>query len=106
MNNTCNDLTEICNLTEEAIISTLRSRFLENKIYTRIRNSTLVYINPYQDVSDSQQELSERYLSEYKETSTAIHRSPQQLDPHIFQHVNQAYFHLRRTGNDQSIVFR
>lgn len=95
------DLTDISNLTEEALVSTVRDRFLQDKIYTCIRNSTLVAVNPYKDIFASD-DLSERYLAEYKETD---HCQPL-LEPHIFQHVNQAYFHLRRTGYDQAIIFR
>ena len=102
------DLTDINNLTEEAIVTTIRSRFLQDKIFTRIRNSTLVVVNPYKDLlTRSISEISEQYLAEYKEPAKASDQQPvKQLDPHIFQHVNQAYFHLRRTGNDQSIIFR
>ncbi|KAI9255104.1 chitin synthase-domain-containing protein, partial [Phascolomyces articulosus] len=108
-----NDLTDINNLTEEAIVSTIRSRFLQDKIFTRIRNSTLVVVNPYKDlITASICETSEKYLAEYKEPAKITQEDDQQyhpsrqLEPHIFQHVNQAYFHLRRTGHDQSIVFR
>ncbi|KAG2220939.1 hypothetical protein INT45_010692 [Circinella minor] len=102
------DLTDINNLTEEAIVTTIRSRFLQDKIFTRIRNSTLIVVNPYKDLlTRSISEISEQYLAEYKEPAKLSDQQPlKQLDPHIFQHVNQAYFHLRRTGNDQSIIFR
>ncbi|OAD65823.1 glycosyltransferase family 2 protein [Phycomyces blakesleeanus NRRL 1555(-)] len=94
------DLTDIENLTEEAIVTTVRARFLQDKIYTRIRNSILLAVNPYKDIRSSIQEASANYLTEYKDTENR-----DRLDPHIFQHVNQAYFHMRRTGQDQSIVF-
>ena len=102
------DLTDINNLTEEAIVTAIRSRFLQDKIFTRIRNSTLIVVNPYKDLlTTSGCETSEQYLAEYKEPAKLSDQQPlKQLDPHIFQHVNQAYFHLRRTGHDQSIIFR
>ncbi|CEP18844.1 hypothetical protein [Parasitella parasitica] len=96
---TFDDLADIDNITDETIADTLRDRFLQDQIYTRVRNSLLVVINPYKDSRSEIQETSERYLAEYKTTD-----GRDRLPVHIFQHINQAYFHMRRTGNDQSIV--
>ncbi|GAN02162.1 glycosyltransferase family 2 protein [Mucor ambiguus] len=93
------DLADIDNITEESIVNTLRDRFLQDQIYTRVRNSLLVVINPYKDSRADIQETSEHYLAEYKTTD-----GREKLPVHIFQHINQAYFHMRRTGSDQSIV--
>lgn len=100
------DLTEIDNLTEETLVATIRERFLQDRIYTRLRSSTLVFVNPFKSLLGSSNfyETSEKYLAEYKETDNFD--TWQQLDPHLFQHINHAYFHLRRTGHDQSIIFR
>ncbi|KAI8387999.1 chitin synthase [Radiomyces spectabilis] len=93
------DLVDIVNVTEEEILSTLRARFQQDKIFTRLGSSILLCINPFKDVRSTIEEQSQRYLAEYKDTSDTP-----RLDPHIFQHVNQAYFHMRRTGQDQSIM--
>ncbi|KAK4513629.1 uncharacterized protein ATC70_005633 [Mucor velutinosus] len=93
------DIADIENITEESIVNTLRDRFLQDQIYTRVRNSLLVVINPYKDSRADIQETSEQYLAEYKTTDGREKRPV-----HIFQHINQAYFHMRRTGSDQSIV--
>lgn len=95
------DVTEINNITEETLVSTLRDRFLKDQIYTRIKNSSLIVVNPYKDSRAEIQETSERYLAEYKNTD-----GRERLPAHVFQHVNQAYFHMRRTGSDQCIVLR
>jgi chitin synthase len=95
------DLCNIENITEESLVTALRDRFLQDQIYTRIRNSLLVVVNPYKDSRAEIQETSERYLAEYKNTD-----GRDKLPAHIFQHINQAYFHMRRTGSDQSIVLR
>jgi chitin synthase len=95
------DLSEINNINEELLVSTLRDRFLQDQIYTRVRNSLLIVVNPYKDSRSEIQETSERYLAEYKTTD-----GREKLPSHIFQHINQAYFHMRRTGSDQSIVLR
>lgn len=111
------DLAEINNPTEELIVSTLRDRFLQDQIYTRVRNSILIVVNPYRNTRTDIQETSERYLAEYKNNTTTVdqHRGEatitttsieKRLPAHIFQHVNQAYFHMRRTGSDQSIILR
>ncbi|KAI7863303.1 chitin synthase-domain-containing protein [Spinellus fusiger] len=94
------DLTDIERPSEEAIVTTIRARFLQDKIYTRIRHSILLAVNPYKDIRSSIQDASANYLLEYKDTENR-----ERLDPHLFQHVNQAYFHMRRTGKDQSVVF-
>lgn len=95
------DVAEINNITEELLVSTLRDRFLKDQIYTRIKNSLLIVVNPYKDSRGEIQETSERYLAEYKNTD-----GRERLPAHIFQHINQAYFHMRRTGSDQCIVLR
>lgn len=95
------DLADLDTITEESIVNTLRDRFLQDQIYTRVRNSLLVVINPYKDSRADIQETSEHYLAEYKTTD-----GREKLPVHIFQHINQAYFHMRRTGSDQSIVMR
>ncbi|KAI8988510.1 chitin synthase [Mycotypha africana] len=96
------DLTNVEGVSEELIANILRDRFLKNQIYTRIRHSTLVMINPYKDSRSEIQETSEEYLLEYKDTKSK--KEDELLPAHIFQHVNQAYFHMRRTGSDQSII--
>jgi chitin synthase len=95
------DLSDIDNATDDSIAVTLRDRFLKDQIYTRVRDSLLVVINPYKDSRADIQEISEKYLAEYKNTDIK-----ERFSPHVFQHINQAYFHMRRTGNDQSIIFR
>ncbi|CAO3682868.1 hypothetical protein G6F70_002985 [Rhizopus microsporus] len=93
------DLSEIKDVTEEKIVSALKERFLNGQIYTRVKHSLLIVVNPYKDSRETIQEISERYLAEYKNTDIK-----KRLPAHIFQHVNQAYFHMRRTRIDQSIL--
>ncbi|KAG0789455.1 hypothetical protein G6F16_001778 [Rhizopus arrhizus] len=93
------DLSEIEDVNEEKIVSVLKERFLKDQIYTRVKHSLLIVVNPYKDSRETIQEISERYLAEYKNTDIK-----ERLPVHIFQHVNQAYFHMRRTRIDQSIL--
>ncbi|KAG1474303.1 hypothetical protein G6F56_000440 [Rhizopus delemar] len=96
---TIEDLSEIEDVNEEKIVSVLKERFLKDQIYTRVKHSLLIVVNPYKDSRETIQEISERYLAEYKNTDIK-----EQLPAHIFQHINQAYFHMRRTRIDQSVL--
>ncbi|SAL99827.1 hypothetical protein [Absidia glauca] len=110
---------------EDSIVSTIRSRFLQDKTFTRIAHPILIAVNPYKDVRHSIEDTSNLYFTEYKGSHGANGNSNNRhhhhhhhhhhhqhyqnhqnepLPPHIFQHVNQAYFYMRRTGQDQSII--
>ncbi|KAI8341312.1 chitin synthase-domain-containing protein [Chlamydoabsidia padenii] len=108
-------------INEDSITSTIRSRFLQDKIFTRIAHPILITVNPYKDVRHFIEDTSNLYFTEYKgngngNTPTSPHHHHQHhqhhhyqhqnysLPPHIFQHINQAYFYMRRTGQDQSII--
>lgn len=95
------DLTQLTAPTEDAITATLRVRFENDCIYTRINDSILVAINPYKDIPLSK--ASSDYVAEYKEIMS---ENIEPLPPHVFQLANQAYLHMRRTGIDQSIILR
>ncbi|KAG0166565.1 hypothetical protein DFQ28_006404 [Apophysomyces sp. BC1034] len=91
------DLAQLNPPTEDDIVATLKLRFQNDTIYTRINDSVLLAVNPNKElIQDSLQ-----YVAEYKDT-TAENLEP--LPPHVFQMTNQAYLHMRRTGIDQSII--
>ncbi|KAI8368723.1 chitin synthase-domain-containing protein [Blakeslea trispora] len=94
------DLADIQQVTEDHLITALRDRFLGNQLYTRIGTSSLLFINPYKDCREEIEQISQNYLAEYKITDNRHEKLP----AHIFQHVNQSYFHMRRTGSNQSII--
>jgi chitin synthase len=100
---TINDLCSINQdiITEDIIVQQLRSRYESNLLYTRISDGVLIAMNNF--TGGLQQDLGLEYVAEYKNTSNN-HDTP--LPPHIFQLVNGAYLHMRRTGIDQSIVLR
>ncbi|CAO3598523.1 unnamed protein product [Absidia cylindrospora] len=105
-------------MNEETIVSTIRSRFLQDKTFTRIAHPILIAINPFKDIRHSIADTSNHYFTEYKSSngnpqqqSPQLQQQQQQqhsrntpLPPHVFQHINQAYFYMRRTGQDQSII--
>ncbi|ORX43542.1 hypothetical protein DM01DRAFT_240945, partial [Hesseltinella vesiculosa] len=93
------DLTELKNFNNEVVANALRTRFLNDKICTRIAHSVMVVLHPFQNLDDTMESQREIYYNDYKDT-----KSSKSLEPHIFQQVNQTYFHMRRTGQDQSIL--
>lgn len=94
------DLTTIQNPTQDSVASVLKERFNKDVIYTRINSSALVAVNPYKDLAIFSDATVQEYVADYKDTSGQ--RS--QLPPHAFQIASQAYLHMRRTGQDQSII--
>ncbi|KAI8137361.1 chitin synthase-domain-containing protein [Fennellomyces sp. T-0311] len=93
------DLAQLASPTEDSITATLRVRYDNDTIYTRINDAILVVLNPYKDTLQSH--TSPEYVAEYKEIVT---ESLEPLPPHVYQITNQAYLHMRRTGIDQSIL--
>ncbi|KAG2224722.1 hypothetical protein INT45_009037 [Circinella minor] len=93
------DLSQLSSPTEDSITASLRVRYENDIIYTRINDAILVALNPYKNTLQSH--TSPEYVTEYKEIQTEA--TEQQLPPHLYQLANQAYLHMRRTGVDQSI---
>lgn len=89
--------------TEEAILNFLANRYKKNLPYTQLGYSTLIVINPYQHLEllndatlESYAEIGYRDLSDHKPA----------LQPHVYDLATKVYFHMRRTGEDQSIILR
>ncbi|KAI8646031.1 chitin synthase-domain-containing protein [Parasitella parasitica] len=94
------DLTQLSrDLTSDEIAELLRQRYLNDQIYTNIGPSILVALNPYYSSNAAKVD----YIAEYKDTSSA--KANQWKEPHIYQLVNHAYLHMRRTSINQSILF-
>ncbi|CAO3653116.1 unnamed protein product [Cunninghamella blakesleeana] len=85
----------------ETIANLIRTRYLHDKTFTRLSHPVLLSLNPYKELRHTIEELSQLYFEEYKNTKHITHNnSIATTDSHIFQHVNQAYFHMRRAGQD------
>ncbi|KIY53918.1 glycosyltransferase family 2 protein [Fistulina hepatica ATCC 64428] len=98
------------NIIDDTILHTLRERLLADTMYTAIGTCALVAMNPHKYVPSSSDSTMWRYITEYRETGPGITTGlggdrPQRLPPHVFQQALDAYFHMRRTGQDQSLVF-
>lgn len=97
------DLSKLQNLTEDLFVACLRERYLHDHIYTAVGSSAIVHLNPHKYVaSNSDAELA-AYAHEYRDTSPAKLTSLK--PPHIFQLANNAYYNMRRTSQDQSLMF-
>ncbi|QRV84830.1 chitin synthase [Ceratobasidium sp. AG-Ba] len=87
-------------ISDDIIVSCLRERFLSDTIYTAVGSHALVALNPHKYVNSVADSVLMQYASEYRNTDVDVPR-----EPHIFQLANNAYYHMRRTTQDQSIVF-
>lgn len=96
------DLSRLSQLSDDIIVACLRERFMSDHIYTNIGSSGLVALNPHKYVPSNADSVLHKYAAEYRDTS----EHKESLPPHIFQLANNAYYHMKRTMQDQSIVFR
>lgn len=96
------DLAHLTQISDDIIVACLRERFMTDTIYTNIGSSALVALNPHKYVSSNADSILHKYAAEYRDSSEQQERLP----PHIFQTANDAYYHMRRTTQDQCIVFR
>ncbi|RPD61627.1 glycosyltransferase family 2 protein [Lentinus tigrinus ALCF2SS1-7] len=94
------DLATLSPVSEDIIVSCIRERFMTDNIYTNIGTSALVAVNPHKYVPSNSDAVLHKYAAEYRDTSPDKVRLP----PHIFQLANNAYYHMRRTAQDQSIL--
>ncbi|KAF8064853.1 glycosyltransferase family 2 protein [Lyophyllum atratum] len=95
------DLTHLSSPSDDVIVACLRERFMTDNIYTSIGSSGIVALNPHKYVTSNSDSVMHKYAAEYRDTSE--HKQP--LPPHIFQLANNAYYHMKRTSQDQTIVF-
>lgn len=95
------DLSSLSPVTDDAVVACLRERFMADSIYTALGPPALVVLNPHKYVSSNADSVLHKYAAEYRDTSPGKSRLP----PHIFQLANNAYYHMRRTAQDQSILF-
>ncbi|KAF8549445.1 P-loop containing nucleoside triphosphate hydrolase protein [Imleria badia] len=73
---------------------------MSDTIYTNIGSSALVAVNPHKYVASNVDSLLQKYAAYYRDTTE--NKTP--LPPHIFQLANNAYYHMRCTIQDQSLI--
>jgi chitin synthase len=96
------DLAQLPGVSDDLVVACLRERFMADSIYTNISSCALVALNPHKYVPSNADSVLHKYAQDHRDTSQ--HRD-QSLPPHIFQLANNAYYHMRRTTQDQSILF-
>jgi len=96
------DLASLSAISDDVIVTCLRERFMADNIYTSIGSSALVAVNPHKYVASNADSVLQKYAVAYRDT--AENKTP--LPPHIFQLANNAYYHMRRTAQDQSLIIR
>ena len=96
------DIATLQTVSDDIIVSCLRERFLSDNIYTNVGTSALVAVNPHKYVGSNADSILMKYASDYRNTSEDHETQP----PHIFQLANNAYYHMRRTAQDQTIILR
>ncbi|KAG1454386.1 hypothetical protein G6F46_004895 [Rhizopus delemar] len=86
---------------EDSITHLLQSRFKRNQPYTRLGYSTLIVVNPYQPLEI----LNDVTLNTYADIGyrNIVENKPF-MQPHVYDLAARVYFHMRRTGEDQSII--
>ncbi|KAI8597526.1 glycosyltransferase family 2 protein [Dissophora ornata] len=105
------DLSLLPHPSEDSLTAVLASRFQQGHIYTRIASSVLIQLNPFAPGRVDLQEttLQDQVLA-YKDGARLV--PPQQTTAHsgsipapqAIELATSAYLHMRRTGQDQSII--
>ena len=96
------DLASLSPISDDIIIACLRERYTSENIYVNVGPSALVALNPHKYGPSNADSVLMKYAAEYRNTSS----DKEPLPPHIFQLANNAYYHMRRTQQDQCILLR
>ncbi|CAG8613826.1 12456_t:CDS:2 [Cetraspora pellucida] len=87
---------------EEEIISFLSARSKADLPYTRINDSSLVVINPNKPLESMNDASAKEYAEQWYKNTTAEKIT---LQPHIYELAAKVYFHMRRSAEDQCVIF-
>lgn len=101
------DLAKLGAPSDDSLCVCLRSRYDTGQVYTQLGPHQLVALNnPSLLATLNDDATGLDYVAAYKDIQQAQQLLDQQQPPHLFELVNRAYFHMRRTGNDQCILLR
>ncbi|SCZ93412.1 BZ3500_MvSof-1268-A1-R1_Chr6-3g08643 [Microbotryum saponariae] len=84
------------------LVPILRARFLEGIPYTAISPRVLVAVNPHQHIHANSDATLLDWAAEYADCGSEGVRG--RLGPHIWALSGRAYYHMRRTGQDQVVI--
>jgi chitin synthase len=96
------DLSAVEDVNPKQVTDVLQSKFLIHNSYTDVGPCNIIAVNPFKPLAHNDAQTSEDYVTLYK-SNYIKHPASNKMDPHIFQLTNKAFFHMRRTGNDQAI---
>lgn len=96
------DLPSTTVLTPDDFLPILRARFLEGLPYTAISPRLLVSVNPHHFVQANSDAVLVDWATEFADCGTEGVRG--RLGPHIWAMSGRAYYYMRRTGQDQTMV--
>lgn len=100
-------LSDLDNISTEAILSVIRDHYYTAHPYTFISHSALLCINPQGNTgSRNDDETLRMYTGDFRAVGKERRLLRTSLPPHIFQVAADAYYYMYRTGQDQSIVLR
>ncbi|KAK4058243.1 hypothetical protein OIO90_000399 [Microbotryomycetes sp. JL221] len=89
-------------LSIDELVPILRARFLEGQPYTNVSSRIVVAVNPNQHVLANSDDVLQDWTTEFDDCGNEGVRG--RLQPHLWSLSNRAYYNMRRTGQDQSII--
>lgn len=91
---------------ESDICGCLKARYEQRQQFTWMGSKQLVVLKePHTMSMDNEHQMGLDYVADYKDTTSRQQEDKlMQRPPHIFELVNRAYFHMRRTGIDQVVT--
>ncbi|RHZ75834.1 hypothetical protein Glove_209g12 [Diversispora epigaea] len=94
--------------TEDDILNLLYARFKSDLPYTRLNASSLVIVNPNKPLESMNDASAKEYAEHWYKDSTVtatIDNPTKNLQPHIYEFAAKIYLHMRRSAEDQSVIF-
>lgn len=94
-------------IADDAVLATLRERYLAGKCYTRMSHAALIAMNPHRpmEVQDGKEALRGYCRRGWWDVPAADEEDDEESGgAHMYALAADAYYHMRRTGQDQSIV--
>jgi chitin synthase len=99
-------------IAEDTILATLRERYLASQPYTAIGSSAVVSLNAHAYIPHNGDSSLQQYVAEYYKLGVNDGTSRdgaevvrEQLGPHVFRLALNAFYNMRRTGQDQIVLF-
>lgn len=105
-------LSALPSIAEDTILATLRERYVTSQQYTQLGSSAIVSMNPLASLPLNSDVSLQDYIHEYFRSAgddvigAEAGSSKERLSPHAFRLALNAYYNMRRTGQDQIVLMR